>query len=56
MRAIANPLTVTIRCHPCLRYDLLPMSPGWTRAAGHELMAEREWDSRFPICPKNPVK
>jgi hypothetical protein len=18
-------------CHPCLRYDLLPMSPGWTR-------------------------
>jgi hypothetical protein len=19
-------------CHPCLRYDLLPMSPGWTTA------------------------
>ena len=18
------------RCHPCLRYDLLPMCPGWT--------------------------
>jgi hypothetical protein len=18
-------------CHPCLRYDLFPMSPGWTR-------------------------
>src|ERR1044072_7966014 len=21
-------------CHPCLRYDLLPMSPGWTQAKG----------------------
>ena len=19
-------------CHPCLRYDLLPMSPGWTQS------------------------
>jgi hypothetical protein len=27
-------------CHPCLRYDLLPMSPGWTNilvAEGEEL-------------------
>ena len=23
-------------CHPCLRYDLLPMSPGWTRVAEPE--------------------
>jgi hypothetical protein len=20
-------------CHPCLRYDLLPMCPGWTESA-----------------------
>jgi hypothetical protein len=21
---------INLGCHPCLRYDLLPMSPGWT--------------------------
>jgi hypothetical protein len=31
-------------CHPCLRYDLLPMSPGWTDGSWRR---ERNWDRTF---------
>ena len=34
-------------CHPCLRYDLLPMSPGWTIV---RLVA----GERYRLCPHQP--